>query len=125
MAIYTVKLVDRRNSGSHEVSAIQKQVERVLGLAFVDTNDSVSVSWGAGAESDNLVMHFVEDISNSYLRKTWPNIHIDPNAGGHTHSHHSTSGNGLAKANVPNEDPNEANKDWLRRGFAVRNPQLL
>jgi hypothetical protein len=51
MAIYTVKLVDRRNSGSHEVSAIQKQVERVLGLAFVDTNDSVSVSWGAGAEA--------------------------------------------------------------------------
>ena len=166
MAIYTVKLVDRRSSGSHEMSAIQKQVERVLGLAFVDTSDSVSVSWGAGAESDNLVMHFVEDISNSYLRKTWPNIHIDPNAGGHTHSHHSMSGtelyrtrasgplhlrqygfmafhealhnlfpwrddvhtamgDGLAKANVPNEDPNEANKDWLRRGFAVRNPQVL
>ena len=50
MTIYTVKLVDRRSSGSHEMSAIQKQVERVLGLAFVDTNDSVSVSWGEQAQ---------------------------------------------------------------------------
>ncbi len=95
MAIYTVKLVDRRSSGSHELSAIQKHIERVLGLAFVDTNDTVNVSWGAGAESDNLVMHFVEDSSSSYLKMTWPNLHIDANAGGHTHSHHSTSGTEL------------------------------
>ena len=38
---------------------------------------------------------------------------------------HTAMGDGLAQANVPNEDPNEANKDWLRRGFAVRNSQLL
>jgi hypothetical protein len=35
----------------------------VLGLAFTGTNDGINVSWGEGAPSDNLVIHFVEDIA--------------------------------------------------------------
>ena len=96
MAIYTVKLVDRRSSGSHAVCQQFKSTSNVFSDSPSLTRMTpVNVSWGAGAESDNLVMHFVEDSSSSYLKMTWPNLHIDANAGGHTHSHHSTSGTEL------------------------------
>lgn len=166
MAIYSVKLVDHRNSTSAETAPICASIVRVMGLAFVGTSDSVSVSWGAGIASDNLVLHFVTDIAQSYLRQTWPHMTVDPNAGGHTHTHgplagtelyrtrpggpiplrrygvlafhealhnlfpfrgdqHTAFGGGIAAANIPDADPNDANKAFLRQGFSVRNPQLL
>jgi hypothetical protein len=166
MTNFTVKLVDHRSSTSQETSAIQTTVARVLGLAFVGTNDGVTVSWGSGNVGDNLVIHFVEDIANSYLRTTWPKMTVDPNAGGHTHTHgslagtelyrtrpsgpltlrrygalafhealhnlfpfrddvHTAMGGGIAAANIPDQDPDDENKAWLRRGFSVRNPQVL
>jgi hypothetical protein len=141
-------------------------LKRAFELAFVDTSDSISVSWGSGSNSDNLVIHFVEDIAHSYLRQTWPQMRVDPRAGGHTHTHgslagtelyrttpsgkvtprrygalafhealhnlfpfrgdqHTAFGGGVAAANIPDMDPNEVNKAFLRRGFSVRNPQLL
>jgi hypothetical protein len=166
MAVYSVKLVDHRKSTAQEQAGVCASVQRVLGLAFVGTNDSIHASWGVGAASDNLVLHFVEDIANSYLRQRWPNMSVDPNAGGHTHSHgplsgtelyrtrpsgpitlrrygalafhealhnlfpfrgdqHTAFGGGIASAHIPDQDPNDANKEWLRKGFAVPNPQLL
>jgi hypothetical protein len=96
MATYSVKLVDHRNSTSAETSAIGASIQRVMGLAFVGTSDSISVSWGAGSKSDNLVLHFVEDIAHSYLVVKWPNMKKpDPNAGGHTHTHGSLAGTEL------------------------------
>jgi hypothetical protein len=166
MATYLVKLVDHRNSTSAETAAIQATIARELGLAFVGTKDSVNVTWGTGTQSDNYVVHFVEDIAHSYLKQTWPQTNINPAAGGHTHSHGSTSGTelyrntpggpiplhqygamafhealhnlfpsrgdqhtamggGVASAKVPDIDPNEINKQFLRQGFSTRNPQLL
>jgi hypothetical protein len=166
MTVFSVKLVDRRSSTTQETSAIQTSVARVFGLAFVGTSDSVTVSWGQGDSGDNLVIHFVEDIAHSYLQTIWPKMHIDPNAGGHTHTHGSTAGTelyrtrssgpltlrrygalafhealhnlfpfrgdvhtamggGIAAANIADQDPNDENKAWLRRGFSFRNPQVL
>lgn len=167
MTTFTVKLVDHRESTSHETSGIQKSIERVFGLAFDGTSDQVSVSWGSGDAADNLVIHFVEDIAHSYLLTKWPKMKKpDPEAGGHTHSHgsqsgtelyrkrpsgkihlsqygvlafhealhnlfpfrddvHTNMGGGIASAHIPNEDPNDENKQWLRRGFSGKNPQLL
>ena len=34
-------------------------------------------------------------------------------------------GGGIASAHIPDEDPNDDNKAWLRKGFATPNPQLL
>ena len=82
MTVYSVKLVDHRNSTGHETARICHSIARVMGLAFVGTSDSVNVTWGAGGTSDNLVLHFVEDIAHSYLRQTWPSMRVDPNAGG-------------------------------------------
>jgi hypothetical protein len=166
MAIYSVKLVDHRNSSSAETAAVKASIERVMGLAFVGTSDGVAVCWGTGKAADNLVLHFVEDIAHSYLRQTWPKMYIDPKAGGHTHTHgalsgtelyrvrpsgriplrrygslafhealhnlfpfrgdqHTAFGGGIASAHIPDIDPNDTNKEFLRRGFSVRNPQLL
>jgi hypothetical protein len=166
MATFSVKLVDHRNSTGAETATIRLSIARVMGLAFVGTSDSISVSWGVGSVTDNLVLHFVEDIAHSYLRRTWPKMTVDPNAGGHTHTHgaragtelyrtrptgpislhrygalafhealhnlfpfrgdqHTAFGGGIASANIPDMDPNDANKAFLRQGFSVRNPQLL
>jgi hypothetical protein len=186
MTVYSVKLVDHIDGRgllgvmfvdsrhAKKNDAIRASIERVMGLAFTGTSDSVSVSWGTGSNSDNLVLHFVEDIAHSYLRKKWPKMKApDPNAGGHTHSSGSLSGTelyrtrpggplhahrygalafhealhnlfpyvkdqhtggdafarhfggGIAAAHIPDQDPNEENKAFLRQGFSVRNPQLL
>jgi hypothetical protein len=175
MATYSVKLVDNRNSSPHEMQVIRDEVARVLGLAFVGTSNSVNVAWGNGTQADSYVIHFVQSKDDSYLKKQWPDfpININPNAGGHTHSHLSmsgtemyrvrvsgslglkqygfiafhealhnlfpwrtydpikkegplaTMGGGLAAETFHNADPNEDNKEWLRRGFSVPNPQLL
>jgi len=166
MAVYSVKLVDHRNSTSAETAAISASITRILGLAFVGTSDSIRVSWGAGSPGDDLVLHFVADIASSYLRQRWPNMTVSPNAGGHTHTHgslsgtelyrttpkgaiplrrygalafhealhnlfpfrgdqHTAMGGGLASANIPDGDPNDANKAFLRQGFSVRTRQVL
>lgn len=191
MTVYSVKLVDHidgrgllgvmfvESRHAHKNELIRADIERVMGLAFTGTSDSVSVSWGTGNNSDNLVLHFVEDIAHSYLRKKWPEmIAPDPNAGGHTHSpggsglsgtefyrmrpagpihahqygrlafhealhnlfpnvkdkHKDKDGNdafarhfggGIAALHIPNEEPNEENKAFLRQGFSVRTRQLL
>lgn len=167
MAVYSVKLVDHRNSAGVETSAIATSIQRVMGLAFVGTSNSVKVSWGAGTQGDNLVLHFVEDIAHSYLLQKFPNMKKpDRNAGGHTHTHgslagselyrtrpagrlhlhrygalafhealhnlfpfrddqHTAFGGGIASATIPDIDPNDVNKAFLRQGFSVRNPQLL
>jgi hypothetical protein len=166
MTTFAVKLVDHRGSTMSETSAIQSSVARAFGLAFVGTGDQVSVSWGSGSDSDSLVIHFVEDIAHSYLRTVFPAMRVDPNAGGHTHTHgsragtelyrtrpsgpqtlrrygvlafhealhnlfpmrddvHTAMGGGIASAHIPDQDPNEENKAWLRRGFSAKNPQVL
>jgi hypothetical protein len=170
MATYSVKLVDHRNSTIAETPAIAASIQRVMGLAFVGTRDSINVSWGSATVGDDLVLHFVEDIAHSYLRQTWPTMTVDPNAGGHTHTHpnphgalsgtelyrrgpsgpfalrrygslafhealhnlfpfradqHTAFGGGIASAHIPDQDPNDTNKAFLRQGFSVRTRQLL
>jgi hypothetical protein len=163
-----VKLVDHRNSTKEETDRVLSSIQRCLGLAFVDTSDDVEVLWGTGSKDDNLVIHFVQSqqIGESYLRRTWPDMKVDPEAGGHTHTHgslagtelyrirplgpihlrrygqlafhealhnlfpfrsdqHTAFGGGIAAAHIPDIDPNDANKQFLRQGFSVPNPQLL
>src|SRR5829696_6401796 len=95
MTTFTVKLVDHRSSNSTETTEILKSIQRVFGLAFIGTSDSVSVSWAGGTDQDNLVIHFVEDIANSYLRQEWPKMKVNPKAGGHTHTRGALAGTEL------------------------------
>ena len=88
MANYTTKLVDRTNaSPSHLLQAILRDVQSLFDEALEGAGLQVAVSWGDASETDNYVVHFVEDKTpaNSYLLQTWPHANIDPRAGGHTY----------------------------------------
>jgi hypothetical protein len=92
MAQYIVKLVNRADLSDEQKHSVQNAVQKKFDEAFEGTSDGVNVSWGDGSVNDNYVVHFVPDVDNSYLRKKWPRADIDPEAGGHTHSHGPLSG---------------------------------
>jgi len=50
------------------------------------------VDWGAGAASDAIVLHFVEDVDHSYLSEKWPGNEIRVDAGGHTRTRGKITG---------------------------------
>lgn len=93
MAVYTAKLVDHTDTKALQIfkSGVERTTKEYFDKAFEGTTDSVSVSWGDGTKSDNLVVHFVLDLAHSYIRQKWPKARIDPAAGGHTHSEGSLS----------------------------------
>jgi hypothetical protein len=175
MAMYTAKLVDHTDSRSllKFKGGIQRIAQELYDKAFEGTSDSVTVSWGTGTQSDNLVIHFVLDRAHSYIWKTWPDARIDPDAGGHTHTEgalacteiyenvgghrqhvrqlgvlifheslhnllpfwgmeelHNLDGGGAAAGLAarkigPDATMTEKNKELIRRGFSVKNPQYL
>jgi len=96
MTTYSVKLVNRDGLSDDDQNKIQTSVQAKFDEAFRETNNGVSVRWGASAQSDNLVIHFVRDIPNSYLRRRFPRMtEPPPFVGGHTHSHGALSGSEL------------------------------
>jgi hypothetical protein len=88
MATFSIKLVDRTSSSGQITPAIQSELQNFMDRVFKGTSDTATVTWGKGATSDDIVIHFVEDIGNSYIRQTIKkNARISPNAGGHTTLH--------------------------------------
>ncbi len=77
MAMYTAKLVDRTGWSEADKHGIETKAQKLFDEAFQGTPDGVSVSWGDGTTSDNLVVHFVSDIPHSYLKQKWPQARID------------------------------------------------
>lgn len=85
MANYSIKLVDHTTASSQITPGIQSEIKGFFTRVFANTSDSVTVAWGTGAASDDIVLHFVTDIADSYIRKTIKkNAKISANAGGHT-----------------------------------------
>lgn len=77
MATYTAKLVDRTGWSDADKHGIETKAQKLFDEAFQGTPDGVSVSWGNGTTSDNLVVHFVPDIPHSYLKQKWPGAIIN------------------------------------------------
>ena len=173
MATYIVKLVDHADYTEQQKNSVSIKVQEIFDKAFVGDPNDVNVVWGSGNQSDNYVVHFVPDVDNSYLKQTWPDANIDPDAGGHTHTHGSLAGTeiyrkrkgrqfhpkglavtafhesmhnlypyqtvdfvhrldgggkaaGLAAAHYGDDTPmTKRNKELVRAGLAVKNPQLL
>jgi hypothetical protein len=86
MATYSAKLVDRTGWSEADKHGIETKAQKLFDEAFQGTPDGVSVSWGNGTPSDNLVVHFVPDIPHSYLKQKWPGAIINQNAIGHTYT---------------------------------------
>jgi len=84
MASYTVKLVNRTRSTDRLLLAIQTKLQGFFNEVFKDTSDSATVQWGTGQVSDAVVVHFVTDKDNSYLKQLRPKEGGQHHAGGHT-----------------------------------------
>jgi hypothetical protein len=88
MASYNIKLVDHTGSTKQTGPGIQSEIKGFFDRVFAKTSDSVTVAWGTGSSSDDIVLHFVKDVGDSYIRKTIKkNATISANAGGHTTLH--------------------------------------
>jgi hypothetical protein len=87
MANYSIKLCDHSGATSTVTQSIQSELQGFFTRVFAGTSDNATVAWGTGSASDDIVLHFVEDVAHSYIvqafqKKRPPNI--NPLAGGHT-----------------------------------------
>ena len=102
MAGLTVTLVDRtgaKSSQSHETfkTGIMRELEKLLSDLIGSDSDAtiISVRWVSQSPApgdQDLVIHWVPDRDNSYLKQTWPETKIDEKASGHTNGKGNTSG---------------------------------
>lgn len=67
MASYSIKLVDHTGSDSTITQGIGSALKAFPDRVFADTSDSVTVAWGSGSTSDTMALHFVEDVTSSYI----------------------------------------------------------
>jgi hypothetical protein len=84
MATYSVRLVDHTGTAENERTGIQKEIQGLFDQMFSGTSDKVTVAWGKGAPSDNLILHFVQDVASSYLQQKMPGKELKPYIAGHT-----------------------------------------
>jgi hypothetical protein len=120
MANYSIKLVDHTSSATQITSGVQSEIKGFFDRVFAKTSDSASVGWGTGSTSDDIVLHFVKDVSDSYIRKTIKkNAKISPNAGGHTtlHGHKICSEFYLNVVDSQGKARPMSNRDYARLAF--------
>jgi hypothetical protein len=87
MANYSIKLVDRTGSPKSVTQSIQSELKNFFDRVFAEASDKATVVWGTGSTSDDIVLHFVEDVARSYIVQTMKRPpQINPLAGGHTSS---------------------------------------
>jgi hypothetical protein len=84
MATYSVKLVDHTGTAEGERKGIQKEIQGLFDQLFSGISDTVTVAWGKGATSDDLVLHFVQDVASSYIQQKMPGKGLKPYIAGHT-----------------------------------------
>ena len=85
MANYSIKLCDHTGSPNTVTQDIQSKLQGFFNRVFAGTSDKATVVWGTGSASDDIVLHFVQDIAHSYIAQTMPRPpQINPLAGGHT-----------------------------------------
>jgi hypothetical protein len=89
VADLSVKLVDHtpQNNNSDKLrQLIQTHLQDLFDEVFNGTVNRAPVTWGTGAASDALVLHFVEDMDHSYLKQKMTGVVFRRrNTGGHTH----------------------------------------
>jgi hypothetical protein len=120
MATYNVKLVDHTGSANDVTSGIQGELKGFFDRVFAKTSDSATVAWGNGATSDTIVLHFVQNIADSYIRKTVKkDAKISDYAGGHTTWHGKKICSEVYKDVVGSDDKPRpmSNRDYARLAF--------
>ncbi len=97
MTQFSVKLVDHTGDSSKLQPLIQKAIQDLFTDVFDGTSDSANVVWGTAMPSDDLVLHFVEDIPNSYINQKMPGQPIQPIDGGFTRTQANITGSEFYK----------------------------
>ena len=97
MANYTVRLVDHTQGSDKLLPLIQKHLQDLFDSVFSGTNDSATVSWGTAAGTEALVLHFVENVSSSYVMQKLPGKAIASKDGGFTRTQNNTTGSEFYK----------------------------
>jgi hypothetical protein len=115
VATYNVKLVDHTQGSAHLLQLIQKPLQELFTAVFDGTSDSATVSWGTGDPSDNIVLHFVEDVAGSYLGQKMPGNVIRADAGGHTRTQASITGSEFYKVAVFDGKPTQVRASAIAR----------
>jgi hypothetical protein len=100
MAKFSVKLVDHTQGSAKLEPLIQKPLQGLFNEVFAGTSDSATVDWGTGMPSDQIVLHFVEDVAGSYLSQKMPGNSIRGDAGGHTRLQTGITGSEFYKVAV-------------------------
>src|SRR5262249_25151399 len=107
MANFSVKLVDHTQGSAKLRPLIQKPLQDLFNEVFDGTSDSATVDWGTGMPSDQIVLHFVEDVAGSYLSQKMPGNNIRGDAGGHTRLQNGITGSEFYKVAVFDGKPTQ------------------
>jgi hypothetical protein len=85
MANYSVKVVDHTGSQADWLKGLCKAIEDLFNKCLEGTSDTVTVTSGTGQQSDNLILHFVENVDQSFIQQKMPGgAALKPTLAGHT-----------------------------------------
>jgi hypothetical protein len=94
MTNFTVTLVDHATGANDKWrQGLRQEIQDLFDLCVPPTSvHRVLVAWGNGSKTDNLVLHFVEDVEHSYIQAKLPGKALKEYIGGHTRTSGKVSG---------------------------------
>lgn len=94
MTNFTVTLVDHGTGSTEEWrKGLRDKIQELFNECIPPTSvHRVGVAWGTGAKTDNLILHFVEDVDQSYIQKKMPGAALKEHIGGHTRTRKNVTG---------------------------------
>ncbi|MGA8943604.1 MAG: hypothetical protein WB502_12960 [Thermoactinomyces sp.] len=92
MAIYVVKLVDHTDSDETWLLGLGSKIQDLFNTCMEGSSHQVKVVWGTGAVTDNLVLHFVNDVDHSYIQQKMPGEPLSESIAGHTRHRNGIAG---------------------------------
>jgi hypothetical protein len=92
MAKASVKLVNHTSEQGAWLSGLQQAIQKLFDECLKGLSNSAIVSWGTGAGSDNLVLHFVQDVDHSYVQAKLPGAALKEHIAGHTRTQKGVTG---------------------------------
>ena len=88
MAAYLIKIVNHTSLPRGQLQAICAALQAFYSQVFQGTSDRATVQVGTGAASDNIVIHFMEDVDHSYIQQVMPGGKaLRKTIAGHTRQH--------------------------------------
>ena len=168
----TIKLVNHTDRSLEWRQGISREIQKLINECLVKSGTTAAVSWGSATHADNLVLHFVQEVENSYVQANLPGKPPKLHLGGFTRTKdgitgcefyfksgpsgqrkqikysgyakialhealhdlfpnwteeemHGAGGGGGLAASPPKVPPTKRNKELFKRGFSVKNKQLL